>query len=100
MTSILYLLYFFIKWSTILTPTIIPMDDQKLSHRLYPMLSVPQFKNITVDAKVEYITIYIPVLVDTKGGTPSYINIGLKIDPPPRPRAPDTNPPKNAKNKS
>jgi hypothetical protein len=40
---------------------------------------------------------YIPVEVDTDGGTPSEIIKGLKIDPPPRPRAPLTHPPTNAK---
>lgn len=50
-----------------------------------------------VVAADEIITIYIPVEVDTDGGTPSEIISGLKIDPPPRPSAPPTHPPKKAK---
>ena len=40
---------------------------------------------------------YMPVEVDTEGGTPSEIISGLKIAPPPRPSAPPTHPPRNAK---
>ncbi len=41
-----------------------------------------------------------PVDVETDGGTPSEIMRGLKIEPPPRPKAPPTQPPKNAKIRS
>jgi hypothetical protein len=44
--------------------------------------------------------IYIPVEVDTEGGTPKEIMSGLKIEPPPRPRAPETQPPTKAKKSS
>lgn len=36
---------------------------------------------------------YIPVAEETFGGTPRLIKSGLKITPPPRPRAPATQPP-------
>jgi|APSaa5957512535_1039671.scaffolds.fasta_scaffold55326_2 hypothetical protein len=36
---------------------------------------------------------YIPVAEETFGGTPRLINSGLKITPPPSPRAPATHPP-------
>ena len=49
------------------------------------------------DANVENIIIYIPVDVETVGGTPSSIMSGLKTLPPPRPNAPETQPPMNAK---
>lgn len=51
-----------------------------------------------MEAAVEYIIIYILVAVDTSGGTPNDIITGLKIDPPPRPRAPPIKPPNKAKN--
>lgn len=41
----------------------------------------------------EKVIIYIPVAEETCGGTPSPINNGLKITPPPNPRAPATQPP-------
>ncbi len=53
---------------------------------------------ITVEAAVENIIMYIPVEVETSGGTPSEIITGLKTEPPPSPRAPLINPPQNAKN--
>jgi len=39
--------------------------------------------------------IYIEVAVATEGGTPSPIKSGLKMFPPPMPRAPETHPPNN-----
>jgi hypothetical protein len=53
-----------------------------------------------VVAAEEYIIMYMPVEVDTDGGTPSDIISGLKIEPPPRPRAPPTHPPRKAKTRS
>ena len=41
---------------------------------------------------------YIPVAVETEGGTPRLIISGLKMEPPPKPRAPPTQPPTKAKN--
>ncbi len=40
------------------------------------------------------VTRYIPVAEDTFGGTPIEIKSGLKMEPPPRPRAPATQPPR------
>ena len=40
---------------------------------------------------------YIPVAEATDGRTPRLNNRGLKIVPPPKPSAPDINPPKKAK---
>jgi len=40
---------------------------------------------------------YMPVDVETTGGIPMAIIKGLKILPPPRPRAPEMKPPQNAK---
>lgn len=48
------------------------------------------------DAAVEYIIIYIPVADATDGGTPILKSKGLKMAPPPRPKAPETHPPKKA----
>jgi hypothetical protein len=39
---------------------------------------------------------YIPVAEATEGNTPKLKRSGLNIAPPPNPRAPDINPPKNA----
>ena len=55
---------------------------------------------MTDEAQVENMIIYIPVDVDTVGGTPSSIMRGLKTLPPPRPKAPDTHPPTKAKKRS
>lgn len=51
-----------------------------------------------VEAPVENMIMYIPVAVDTFGGTPKDIINGLKIEPPPRPSAPPTHPPNTAPN--
>ena len=40
---------------------------------------------------------YIPVAEATEGCTPRLSNKGLKMAPPPRPKAPDINPPRKAK---
>ena len=49
------------------------------------------------DAAVEYIIMYIPVADETAGGTPMLSRRGLKIAPPPSPKAPETHPPQKAK---
>lgn len=49
-----------------------------------------------VEAPVENMIMNIPVEVETDGGTPSEIIKGLKIEPPPRPKAPPTHPPNKA----
>ncbi len=49
-----------------------------------------------LELKVEKSIIYIPVPEDTEGGTPILKSKGLKMAPPPRPRAPDTQPPRVA----
>ena len=46
-------------------------------------------------APVENISMYIAVADATFGGSPRLKSKGLKIEPPPRPRAPDTKPPAN-----
>lgn len=43
---------------------------------------------------------YIPVAEETLGGTPIYKRRGLKITPPPNPRAPATQPPPNPKQRT
>ena len=48
----------------------------------------------------ENIIIYIPVDAATVGGTPMLIKSGLKIAPPPKPKAPETSPPIKAKDRS
>lgn len=52
------------------------------------------------EAVVENIIIYIPVAEDTEGGTPMLNSKGLKMAPPPNPKAPEAQPPKKAKNTS
>lgn len=54
--------------------------------------------NKPLDAAVEYNIMYMPVEDDTDGGTPILRSRGLKMTPPPRPRAPETHPPIKAKN--
>ena len=48
-------------------------------------------------APVEKIIMYIPVALATLGGHPKLSKSGLKIEPPPSPRAPETQPPTNEK---
>lgn len=43
---------------------------------------------------MEKVMMYMPVADDTFGGTPMASRRGLKMTPPPRPRAPATHPPK------
>lgn len=78
-----------------------PIRTPKLHHKLiHPAngkSSAPQLKQITVDAVDEYNTIYIAVEVATSGGTPIDIISGLKMELPPMPIAPLTQPPQNAK---
>lgn len=47
------------------------------------------------EAILEYMIRYIPVAELTFGGTPMPIKYGLKMTPPPKPRAPATKPPPN-----
>mmetsp|Transcript_12568 Transcript_12568/g.17342 ORF Transcript_12568/g.17342 Transcript_12568/m.17342 type:complete len:204 (+) Transcript_12568:313-924(+) len=54
----------------------------------------------TQDAIFEKLTRYMPVADDTTGGTPRARSAGLKIAPPPRPRAPATQPPIKPINKT
>jgi len=48
------------------------------------------------EPRVVNMTRYMPVDEETAGGIPMLSKTGLKIAPPPRPRAPDTQPPANA----
>ena len=52
---------------------------------------------MTDEANVENIIMYMPVEVETVGGTPSSIMSGLNTLPPPSPKAPETQPPMKAK---
>jgi hypothetical protein len=49
---------------------------------------------MTQVAILENVIMYMPVAEDTLGGTPIANRRGLKITPPPSPRAPATHPPK------
>lgn len=53
-----------------------------------------------LEAEVEKRIMYIPVAEATEGKTPRLNRIGLKMAPPPRPRAPDMKPPMKAKTTS
>ena len=76
-----------------------PKTDQKLSQIEYVKSSWFDIANIVVDDNAENITIYMPVAPLTTGETPISIKTGLKMLPPPCPKAPAMNPPKNEKNK-
>lgn len=52
------------------------------------------------EAPVENMIMYIPVAEATLGGTPMLRSRGLKIEPPPSPSAPETQPPKKEKVRS
>ena len=51
-------------------------------------------------AILEKVIKYIPVADDTLGGTPMLNRRGLKMTPPPRPRAPATHPPPNPRHRT
>lgn len=51
---------------------------------------------MTEEPRVVNITRYIPVEEETEGGMPMLSRTGLKMAPPPRPRAPETQPPMKA----
>ena len=59
--------------------------------------NVPNTMYVMLEPAVENMIIYIPVEDATAGGTPMLNKSGLKIAPPPSPRAPDTQPPSKAK---
>ena len=74
-----------------------PIDPQKPIQVAKTKFNFPYIRNRVVEVADENIIMYIPVAELTFGETPILIRIGLKIDPPPYPRAPDTNPPTNPK---
>lgn len=53
-----------------------------------------------VEPRVVNMTRYIPVEPETDGGIPILKSTGLKMAPPPRPRAPETQPPTKPKRTS
>lgn len=53
-----------------------------------------------LDPVVENRIINIPVAEETEGVTPILSKTGLKMTPPPRPNAPETQPPRKAKMQS
>ncbi len=59
--------------------------------------NVPNTIYVMLEPAVENMIIYIPVEDATAGGTPMLSNKGLKMAPPPKPSAPETQPPKRAK---
>ena len=74
-------------------PTIEPRSDHVDTHRAQYKLRQP-FRKLTQHVLiVERRTKNIPVEPATFGCTPKVRNAGLQIDPPPRPKAPATNPP-------
>lgn len=79
------------------SPANAPTADQQPIHNPKGRLSTAQIMYTVLEQNVEKIIMYIPVAEETFGGTPRLIKIGLKIEPPPNPKAPDTIPPKRAK---
>ena len=74
--------------------------QKRPAHIPYEILSKSFMTYVRVEAPVENIIMYIPVAEDTYGGIPKLRSNGLKMLPPPIPRAPDIRPPAKAKNKS
>ena len=79
-----------------------PITDPNVLHAAIQiaklMHSSPERKYIKQAQILLNVTRYIPVADDTFGGTPIESSRGLKIDPPPSPSAPATQPPIKAKN--
>ena len=88
--------YFLTRKLSKTNPIIVPIKHHKLIHRAYQTSSIFYIRKINVVAPVENIIKYIPVAEETYAGTPILIKTGLKIAPPPSPKAPDIQPPSKA----
>lgn len=100
MTNGLYLPSLLINVFSKIIPTIVPRM-QKLPTQI-PQLTGSKSASIYVRvlAPVEKMIMYIPVADATFGGTPIDNKSGLKMEPPPSPRAPETHPPTKEKTMS
>ena len=74
-------------------PTHEPIMQNTPSQSEYGIFSRPLKRYETVVAPDANIIMYMPDDVATFGGTPKLISKGLKIMPPPSPRAPEIHPP-------
>ena len=91
----LYLFNLFINLIIKYMPPHEPTMQNIPNHIAYGTFIIPFIKYEAVVAPVAKIIMYIPELVATFGGTPKLISKGLKIKPPPNPRAPEIHPPNN-----
>ncbi len=85
--------HFFITLSRSFIPAIDPRTHQAPVHAPQRGSNVLYRVYVIDDPKVVNMTRYIPVEDATEGGIPILRSTGLKIAPPPSPRAPDTQPP-------
>lgn len=83
------LMTFWRKWS----PKIEAKAENAPIQKAYWTLRVPYMIYVKLDTPVENMIIYMLVDEATVGGTPKLRRRGLKIAPPPKPRAPETQPP-------
>jgi hypothetical protein len=90
----LCLLKIFMILLRVFMPTNVPIRQNEPIQRPYCISNISLTTNVTVDAPVENIIMYMPVAEATFGGTPILKSRGLNIAPPPNPRAPETHPPK------
>ena len=88
-----YLSNFFMRVSRSFMPKNVPMKQNPPTHAPYVMSSIPFRIYVIVEAPVAKMIIYIPDALATFGGSPILSSRGLKIAPPPSPRAPETHPP-------
>jgi hypothetical protein len=79
------------------SPRTDPEEHQNPIQRLNYTFNILCTIYIKQELEDENKIIYIPVAEATEGKTPRLRSKGLNIVPPPRPRAPDIKPPKNAK---
>lgn len=93
----LCLLSFFMITFNKYMPNKVPIMQKPPTHSPYDMFSSPEMMYVIVEAPVENIIIYIPLAEATFGGTPILNKSGLKIAPPPKPKAPETQPPMKEK---
>ena len=88
--------HFFITFSRAFMPAMDPSTHHAPVHAAYVVSREPCKVYVTDEPKVVNMTRYMPVDDATEGGMPMLRSTGLKMAPPPRPRAPETQPPMKA----
>lgn len=95
-----YLWYLFMILFKKCSPIIEPIIHQNPIVNAYSKFSMLYIIYTILEPALENMIMYIPVEDDTDGETPMLSRTGLNMAPPPKPSAPATHPPTNAKKRS